>query len=246
MRAAMLSLLAGFALLHSPPAHSAGPVQLAAVYGDCNADPGVALVAATVQQGMAPLPPHELVPPSNWVLFMHPSVPVLSFRHPPGWRPMPLAQIGTTGVRVLSPDNSAGFEIFNTTAASGVGSARQVAEQGLRSLLGADTQAQPICAFDYPVPGPVPTTGFFEAVATQTSLAAAVGMVFRDPASGAPIAIDHRVIVGPRDQFAALVRHVFLPVFTQLLQSSAGTGEDEDVGGDGDDGGDDDGEGDGD
>ena len=228
------ALLSGLMLLQLPGLARAGDrLQLAASYGDCNADPGVALVAVSAQ-GYPPLPAHELVPPSNWVPFMHPTVPALAFYHPPGWQPTPYAQIGATGVRVVAPDNRAGFEIFNTTGVGGITGAQQVAEQGLRSLIGANTPADVVCAFDYPVPGPVPTSGFFEAVATQTSLAAAVGMVFHDPASGAPIAIDHRAIIGPRDQFAGLVRSVFLPVFTQMLGANAGASE----GGDDGDGGD--------
>jgi hypothetical protein len=190
-------------------------VQLAAATGDCHADPGVAMVAAATQ-GQYALPPNELAPGPGWVLFVHPSLPTLSFYHPPGWQPSPFAQIGAIGVRVVSPDGNAGFEMFNATNAQGVGAAtaQQVAEQGLRSLIGANTPANLVCGFDYPVPGPVPTTAFLEAISTQGALAVAVGTVIHDPASGTPISIDHRAIIGPRSQFAGLVRKVFLPVFT--------------------------------
>lgn len=214
----------------------------AAAAGDCNADPGVAMVAAATQ-GIPVLPPSELTPGPRWVPFMHPRLPSLAFTHPPGWVPAPFAQIGVVGVRVVSPDGSAAFEIFNTTSVQGLGAvtAQQVAEQGLRSLVGEGTPAALVCGFDYPAPGPLPTDAFLEAIATERSIAVAVGMVLHDPGSGMPVSIDHRAIVGPRDQFAGLVRSVFLPVFTQLLQSSAGAGEDDDGGdgdnADGDDGG---------
>jgi hypothetical protein len=202
--------------------------QLAALSGDCNVDLGVALVAASAE-GYPALPLNELLPGYDWVYFMHPAVATLSFKHPPGWIPQPFAQIGTAGVRVVSPDGSAAFEIFNTTNVAGISGAQQVAEQGLISLIGQGTQASFVCGYDFAVPGAVPTTAVFEAIATQTSYAAAVGTVFHDLATGAPIAIDHRAIIGPRQHFAALVRGVFLPVFTQFMQSSGGTERDRDA-----------------
>jgi hypothetical protein len=234
-------LIAGLAAITGTAAAADGPgqVQLAAMTGDCNADPGVAMVAAATQ-GQFVLPPNDLTPGRGWVLFMHPALPTLAFYYPPGWQPAPFAQIGVIGVRVVSPDGDAAFENFNTTNIRGVGAvtAQQVAEEGLHRVIGTSTPASLVCGFDYPVPGPMPTTAFLEAVATQSSIAVAVGQVLHDPASGTPISIDYRAIIGPRGQFAGLVRAVFLPVFTQLLQSSAGAGEEGDIGGGGDDDGD--------
>ncbi len=129
-------------------------------------------------------------------------------------------RLGTVGVRGTTADGGAAFEIFNSLSHFSSDSARYVAEKALRRLVGVGTPATLVCAFDLPASGPMTTSAYFEAVATQTSVAVAMGTVFRNQA-GMPIGNDYQVIVGPRPYFETLARHVFLPVLSQF-QSATG------------------------
>jgi len=201
-------------LLVSPGREAAAQVGV----GQCPIDPGVALlwdIAHSLYNGTPMTPPSLPLPGTNWVLYSHPYVPLLSFLHPPDWTPHTIAEGSSTiGVDLIRADSAAAWQYLMTPENQGA-TARQWTEGLLRTTLGVTPQdpVQVLCESDLPPVGIYQDTALL-VVSVDSFLALGMASIASD---GLSTFVLYRGFIGRTQEFTQLTSEVFLPIEWQLL-----------------------------
>ena len=211
----VFGVLTGLALLGSLLV-SPGRAAAQGGVGQCTVNPGVALLwdmTHSVFAGVPFVPPELPLPGDNWVLYQHPAWPLLTFLHPPDWRPMNIADVHTVGVDLIREDGTAVWQYLG--APSQGHTAREWVEASLRAVFDLAPQAplEVLCESELPAVGVLQNTSVL-VVSVEPYLAFALAATVSD---GLTNSVFYRAFIGPAPEFTTLTDEVFLPIEWQLL-----------------------------
>jgi hypothetical protein len=215
----VFALLAGLALVGSLLI-SPGRATAQGGVGQCAVNRGVALLwdmTHSVFNGVPFVPPELPLPGANWVLYQHPAWPLLTFLHPPDWRPMNIADGHTVGVDLIRADGAAAWQYLGTPS-QGL-TAREWVEAGLRAVFGLEPQTplEVLCESELPAVGVFQNTSVL-VVSVEPYLAFSLAATVSD---GLTTSVFYRALIGPAPEFSTLTDKVFLPIEWQLLCPAA-------------------------
>ncbi len=200
----------------------------------CRTTPGVnlayadhRLAAGDYSAALEVIPPEQLLPGLDWLVYSDQNSSFLFFSHPPQWQPSTLSGVvaGQSGVRLDAPDGGATFETF--TQLPDLFSPRpdvsleDIASYAFSRVLG-NQQYQVICA-DYSLSPTFASAGFSGLFAAASSASqVAVVMVTSSGFSGQQL-LQYTVYGGPSADFENLVRYVFSPVMNSFPKGGSGS-----------------------
>jgi len=166
-------------------------------------------------RGAFPVALPQLAPRPGWVSYVHPALPDIRFVYPADWSASTLRTMQSLGVRLLAPDDLGVWESNYVQLHGQVVTAAQAAQYGVASLLGDGSSARVLCAVDLGAAGAI--RGAFLAVADESRIAAAEGLVAYDQTSGLPMLAIYHAVSSPARRFSEATEQVYLSLFAQLL-----------------------------
>lgn len=165
----------------------------------------------------------------GWRYYKNPDPDPMSFLHsfyyPPGWHVSTLGTLPVMVARVTSPDGRVGMEFLLGSQSQPV-SSRQLAEYGIRSLMGKKANARVVCARQWPAPIPQQEITAM-AILADSTLYFAVGTVTYTQGSlltGPVTFVDYRVMAAPAAQFDTWAYQVLAPWSNSIPRGGQGTG----------------------
>ncbi|MCX7783286.1 MAG: hypothetical protein N2318_06530 [Meiothermus sp.] len=150
-----------------------------------------------------------------------------SFWYPPGWRVRTLGTLPVMAARVTSPDGRVGMEFLLGFWSQQITS-RQLAEQGINSLmgtLGRRAGAQVLCVNNWPAPVPQQQITALSVLADSTLYFGVATVTYTQGSflTGPVTLVDYRVVAAPAAQFDQWAWNVLAPWSNSIPRGGQGT-----------------------
>lgn len=191
----------------------------------CEGNNNLAMMWAAVSQGTPLLPEQAPAIGGDWVQFLHPTTPLLGFRHPPDWTGTALAQGSDVGVNLVKGGREALYLYLQTLDVTGQANAGAWLDtsirEGFSALDDAGDRTQ-LCGFG-PITMPV-------AFGSQTAIGAVVttgdkvllsSVVVSSFTATASNGISVQSFGANRSDFNQIADEVFFSIIFQLLIGEA-------------------------
>jgi len=174
--------------------------------------------------GNYPILPQQLVPPANWGAFVHPTIPLISFRYPSDWG-LQLIQDPTGfygGAQITSSDGQASLVVYSTTLFKSI-TLEDAANEAISFMAGSRSPVEIIVQDDLSQISQPEVTGVqavFMAFRSGTKVGAVLPTVYH-PDYYSTI-VNFRGVIGLASNFDRLVTEVFLKVFESMPKPGGG------------------------
>ncbi|MGB5812306.1 MAG: hypothetical protein WBG86_17340 [Polyangiales bacterium] len=172
----------------------------------------------------------------DWVLFLHPSQPLLGFSHPPDWSGRAITLGSGAGVDLLRNDGGGFYHNLTTFDPSGGISVGQWLDESVvraLDLMGAAGPRTEFCSFPPTTvqtsPGVGQTVSATVVLTDDTVLLSAVSIAFFDSVIGNGVNVQS--YGGRRDEFNQIADGVFFDIINQLLIGGGDDDRDTDMDG---------------
>lgn len=152
-----------------------------------------------------------------------------SFYYPPGWRVRTLGTLPMMVARVTSPDARVSMEFLLGSQSRSI-SSRQLAEAGIRNVMGRQVSTQVLCVRQWPAPVPQQEITALAILANSTLYFGVATVTYTQGSllTGPVVFLDYRVMAAPAAQFDTWAYQVLAPWSNSIPRGGQGTGCDPD------------------